>query len=66
MQDINKFQVKIGETNESSLQLFGKLGFEQVSHSQVFHEITLDLAMTESVHSEYQQIAATLVVGNYD
>ncbi|KAK9089840.1 hypothetical protein Scep_028922 [Stephania cephalantha] len=40
---IQSFRVKIGDTNEGSLCLFRKLGFEDVSHSDIFKEVTLEL-----------------------
>ena len=66
VQSIDKFQVKIGDKNQSSLKLFAKLGFMQVSHSQIFHEATLDLPVTEAIAMQYQQAAALLEFGTYD
>ena len=65
MQAITKFQVKIGEKNSSSIQLFTKLGFAQVSHSQVFKEVTLDLPVTTAIAAKYQHMADNLSLGKY-
>lgn len=35
------FFVKIGDDNEKSLKLFGKLGFEEIGRSEVFREVEL-------------------------
>lgn len=40
---IHTFRAKIGESNTGSLSLFHKLGFKDVSHSEVFKEVTLEL-----------------------
>lgn len=42
---LTKFEAKIGQGNEPSLQLFRKLHFEQVAVSSVFQEVTLRLTM---------------------
>lgn len=39
---IQKFVVKIGESNEKSIQMFSKIGFEEISRSSVFKEVTLE------------------------
>ncbi|XP_039115221.1 N-acetyltransferase 9-like protein isoform X2 [Dioscorea cayenensis subsp. rotundata] len=44
---IHTFRAKIGETNKSSLNLFQKLGFQDVSYSDAFKEVTLELPVTE-------------------
>lgn len=44
---IHTFRAKIGETNKSSLNLFRKLGFQDVSSSDAFKEVTLELPVTE-------------------
>ncbi|KAK1269340.1 hypothetical protein QJS04_geneDACA005250 [Acorus gramineus] len=41
--DIQRFRAKIGESNVASLNLFQKLGFEEVSRSGIFKEVTLEL-----------------------
>ncbi|KAK1292560.1 hypothetical protein QJS10_CPB17g02051 [Acorus calamus] len=41
--DIQRFRAKIGESNVASLNLFRKLGFEEVSRSDIFKEVTLEL-----------------------
>lgn len=45
---IKKFIVKIGESNEKSLKMFGKLKFSEISRSTVFKEITLEKIVDEN------------------
>ncbi|XP_064406359.1 N-acetyltransferase 9-like protein [Halichondria panicea] len=43
---VNKFQAKIGRTNKPSQNLFkSRLGFSEVSFSEIFDEITLEIAI---------------------
>lgn len=50
---IQTFRAKIGESNKASLKLFHKLGFDDVSHSEAFKEVTLELpAMKLSLGSQ--------------
>ncbi|WJX39312.1 hypothetical protein P8452_26866 [Trifolium repens] len=49
---IKTFQVKIGESNVESINLFKKLGFVQTSHSNIFKEVTLELQITEAKSEE--------------
>eukprot|EP00192_Tetraselmis_astigmatica_P020060 CAMPEP_0117684706 /NCGR_PEP_ID=MMETSP0804-20121206/21271_1 /TAXON_ID=1074897 /ORGANISM="Tetraselmis astigmatica, Strain CCMP880" /LENGTH=184 /DNA_ID=CAMNT_0005495773 /DNA_START=11 /DNA_END=561 /DNA_ORIENTATION=+ len=44
---VETFVVKIGEANAPSLSLFGTLGFEEVSRSEVFKEVTMQLQVGE-------------------
>lgn len=46
---VKKFTAKIGYSNQSSLNLFSKLGFKEVSRSDVFQEVTLELLVTDYV-----------------
>ena len=39
-QDLQTFQVKIGDGNAASIALFNKLGFSELSHSSAFKETT--------------------------
>ena len=38
---VKKFQAKIGLDNIASIQMFQKLGFHEISRSEVFDEVTL-------------------------
>ncbi|XP_027340237.1 N-acetyltransferase 9-like protein [Abrus precatorius] len=58
---INIFQVKIGESNEASLDLFRKLGFVQTSYSNIFKEVTLELQITQPKNEEILGLMGTLV-----
>ncbi|KAK9820273.1 hypothetical protein WJX72_008468 [[Myrmecia] bisecta] len=60
--ELTRFRAKIGDSNASSLQLFRKLGFQQVSHSEVFREQTLEWA----VDAACMQRGVQLVLGTYD
>ncbi|KAG6542908.1 hypothetical protein Mapa_015598 [Marchantia paleacea] len=42
---ISKFRAKIEDSNSTSLQLFRSLGFQDVSHSEVFQQMTLEFVM---------------------
>ncbi|XP_022758948.1 N-acetyltransferase 9-like protein [Durio zibethinus] len=58
---IHVFRVKIGESNGSSLSLFQKLGFEEVSHSEIFKEVTLELPVTEEKQEELSRLFGNVV-----
>lgn len=45
---IKTFVVKIGESNEKSLKMFSKMGFEETSRSSVFKEVTLEKHVDDS------------------
>lgn len=38
---IHMFRAKIGESNQASLNLFRKLGFEEASYSEIFKEVSI-------------------------
>ncbi|XP_060073676.1 N-acetyltransferase 9-like protein isoform X2 [Ylistrum balloti] len=44
---IEEFTAKIGFSNEASIQLFQKLGFKEVSRSDVFEEVTLKYSVPD-------------------
>ncbi|KAH6788612.1 Acyl-CoA N-acyltransferases superfamily protein [Perilla frutescens var. frutescens] len=58
---IHNFCAKIGESNEASLNLFKKLGFMETSCSEIFKEVTLELAITESKREELHQLFGNVV-----
>ncbi|KAH9604229.1 hypothetical protein KSS87_014522 [Heliosperma pusillum] len=58
---IHTFRVKIGESNQSSLYLFRKLGFEDTTFSEVFKEWTLELPLTNSKRDELQLYMTDMV-----
>ncbi|XP_033116861.1 N-acetyltransferase 9-like isoform X3 [Anneissia japonica] len=43
--DIKKYTAKIGSKNTPSQEMFKKLGFKQVSFSEVFQEVTLEFGL---------------------
>lgn len=49
---IHIFRVKILGSNGASLNLFRKLGFEEVSYSEIFKEVTLELPATKPKFEE--------------
>ncbi|XP_057525953.1 GCN5-related N-acetyltransferase 9 isoform X2 [Amaranthus tricolor] len=51
---IHTFRAKIGESNQASLDLFHKLGFQDSSFSAIFKEWTLELPVTKSKREELQ------------
>ncbi|KAE9457844.1 hypothetical protein C3L33_10231, partial [Rhododendron williamsianum] len=54
---IHIFRAKIGESNEASLLMFRKLGFMEVSHSEIFKEVTLELQITNLKREELLQLS---------
>ncbi|KAL5581717.1 hypothetical protein UlMin_014159 [Ulmus minor] len=50
--EIHVFRAKIGESNAASLNMFHKLGFEKISYSEIFQEVTLELQVTEAKRGE--------------
>lgn len=63
---VTRFRAKIGEDNASSLQLFAKLGYCEVSRSAVFKEVMLELAVEGSVKEQLAAAAQQLQLGTYD
>ncbi|PIK51617.1 putative N-acetyltransferase 9-like protein-like, partial [Apostichopus japonicus] len=47
---LKKFTAKIGMKNSKSLNLFSKLGFQEIARSQVFQEVTLELPVTSDIY----------------
>ncbi|KAG8489086.1 hypothetical protein CXB51_017087 [Gossypium anomalum] len=58
---IHVFRAKIGASNGSSLSLFRKLGFKETSYSEIFKEVTLELAVTEQKQEELLQLLGSVV-----
>ncbi|XP_023554619.1 N-acetyltransferase 9-like protein [Cucurbita pepo subsp. pepo] len=58
---IHIFRAKIGESNEGSLSLFKKLGFEETSYSEIFKEVTLELEVTKAKHEELLDMFGRIV-----
>lgn len=44
LQGVTRFKAKIGDANSASQKLFHSLGYIQTGRSEVFQEITLELA----------------------
>ncbi|KAL4568712.1 hypothetical protein LXL04_024327 [Taraxacum kok-saghyz] len=58
---INTFRAKIGDSNEASLNMFRKLGFEEVSHSEIFKEVTLELPITAEKSKELIKLLGNMI-----
>ncbi|CBI28405.3 hypothetical protein VitviT2T_018085 [Vitis vinifera] len=58
---IHVFRAKIGESNQASLNLFRKLGFEEASYSEIFKEVTLELPITKPKHEELLGLIGNMV-----
>ncbi|GMN27802.1 hypothetical protein TIFTF001_001814 [Ficus carica] len=58
---IQVFRVKIGESNTPSLNMFQKLGFKEISRSEIFKEVTLELQLTEAKRNELLRLTDTMV-----
>ncbi|XP_069123084.1 N-acetyltransferase 9-like protein [Argopecten irradians] len=48
---VEEFTAKIGFKNIASIQLFQKLGFNEVSRSEVFEEVTLKYSVADQTHT---------------
>lgn len=66
LQGIRCFLAKIGIANTSSLRLFEKLGYAEVSRSNVFNEATLRLEVFGHVSKAVLQQAENLRIESYD
>ncbi len=66
MQGITCFQAKIGLSNQSSLNLFGKLGYAEISRSMIFNEATLNLQICGHIKALMNAQAHKLKIGQYD
>ncbi|KAL4588934.1 hypothetical protein LXL04_001834 [Taraxacum kok-saghyz] len=58
---INTFRAKIGDSNEASLNMFRKLGFKEVSHSEIFKEVTLELPITAEKSKELIKLLGNMI-----
>ncbi|XP_062107241.1 GCN5-related N-acetyltransferase 9 [Humulus lupulus] len=58
---IHIFRAKIGDSNTPSLTMFRKLGFEEISHSEIFQEVTLELKLTEAKSIELLRLMDDVV-----
>ncbi len=65
MQGITCFQAKIGLSNQSSLNLFGKLGYAEISRSRIFNEATLNLQICGYIQALMNEQAHKLRIGQY-
>lgn len=64
--NISKFRAKIGESNGASLALFERIGYQEVSRSAVFKEVTLELPVEGEAKSRLQAVGKKLQLGLYD
>jgi len=60
--DIHTFRAKIGESNVTSLHLFRSLGFKDITYSEVFKEVTLELSADDSPCKELRNLVGKLKV----
>lgn len=58
---IHMFRAKIGESNQPSLYMFRKLGFEDVSFSEIFKEWTLEMPVTKSKRDELLHCVGNMI-----
>lgn len=63
---ITCFQAKIGLSNQSSLNLFGKLGYAEISRSKIFNEATMTLQICGHIKAWLNEQAHKLKMGHYD
>ncbi|KAM6896972.1 alpha/beta-tubulin-N-acetyltransferase 9 [Xenentodon cancila] len=62
---IKRFQAKIGLDNQVSVSMFKKLHFKEVSVSDVFREVTLELSVNEAVRLKLQDDVAHVKERDY-
>lgn len=62
---IQKYEAKVGCSNDASLRLFNKIGFTEVSVSEVFKEVTLEMNVTEAVQQHLAQATSHIHVHKY-
>lgn len=62
---VKKFVARIGDANAASIQLFTKLGYQQVSHSAVFKETTFAV-QAEALRDDLARANEELITGVYD
>ena len=60
--NVKKFEAKIKDNNKASINMFQKLGFIEISRSQVFSEITYILAGAEL--SDFLNKAASIIINS--
>ena len=66
MQGITCFRAKIGLSNHSSLQLFGKLGYVETSRSSMFQEATLESPVTDAAKLRFLQQMEGIQIQTYE
>lgn len=66
LQKITYFQAKIGLSNQSSLNLFKKLGYTESSRSSIFKEATLQLMVNGVTKAALEEEADKLKIWHYD
>ncbi|XP_070580117.1 alpha/beta-tubulin-N-acetyltransferase 9-like isoform X2 [Ptychodera flava] len=62
---MSKYTAKIGCQNTRSLAMFQKIGFKEVSVSEVFQEVTLELPITDSFLSWLRDETSTAEMKPY-
>ncbi|XP_072044084.1 N-acetyltransferase 9-like protein [Amphiura filiformis] len=62
---VSKYVAKIGMENQVSIKMFTKLGFSQVSISEVFQEVTLDYSITDEVKGQLAQQTSHMITQQY-
>ncbi|XP_073245006.1 N-acetyltransferase 9-like protein isoform X2 [Porites lutea] len=62
---IQKYEAKIGCSNDASLRLFNKIGFTEISVSEVFKEVTLEMNVTEAVQQHLAQATSHICIHKY-
>jgi len=72
---VTTFRAKIGDDNIPSQNLFKSLGYERVSRSEVFKEVTLELSTSKGAHTQpnlkavwdrLSELSLSLRTGEYD
>ena len=58
---IQKYRASIGCSNETSINMFKKLGFQEISKSEVFKEVTFELEISPDVIEQINTLTANSV-----
>ncbi|XP_019641862.1 PREDICTED: N-acetyltransferase 9-like protein [Branchiostoma belcheri] len=63
---VTEYMAKIGYSNHGSLSLFHKLGYTEVSRSDVFQEVTLHLPISDDVRTKLEQETSHISKHTYE
>lgn len=62
---VTHITAKIGYSNKPSINMFKKIGFKEISKSDIFQEITLELQLNESVKDQIKDSCDSFRIDTY-